>query len=129
MARYLTPQEFAHRLANCPDDMLEYDEVPPGWEGRTFYRHGVEVAVLIVCGSEVHLSVKKEFQRRVLSRALFREMLCPVLERQGYVTTKLVHADQEARTFVERVGFRWTWADSTFNYFVLTQPPFSKVKQ
>lgn len=120
---YLTRTE----LNELPGDAtLPYNAVPPGWEAQVLYRDGEDVAVLINCGTEVHLNVKPGFEGKVLSKKALKELFAPIREKWGFLTTKLPLKSEHDRQFIERIGFTKTWSSDKFDYFILTTQPFER---
>ena len=98
------------------------DAVAAGWELAVSKCGGCRAALR---GTEIHV----EFTRPgVINRGRVREFLGPLLERQGYLTTRVPGGDSRAR-FVTRLGFRPTWSDDEFSYYMLTELPFSRSKE
>lgn len=74
-------------------------------------------------GTEIHV----EFHRAgAITRQNIREVLGPLLEREGYATTRVPHGDERSKRFVERMQFAETWGDENYAYYILTALPFSK---
>lgn len=85
-----------------------------------------ETGWLLVKGTEVHVCAKPQGRGRVVTRRKIREVLGPVLARFGMLTTRAKKDDPA--TFVRRMGFKKSWSDGVFDYYVLTALPFSKEK-
>jgi hypothetical protein len=116
-------------LAALPGDVvLPYNAVPPGWQAHVLMHGGEDVAVLVYCGTEVHLNVKPGHQGRVLSRKALRELAAPIMDQWGFITTKLPIGSDKDREFIERIGFSKTWSSETFDYFILTTQPYERKK-
>lgn len=79
---------------------------------------------LLVKGTEVHVCAKPGCRGRTVTRRKIREVLGPVLARLGMLTTRTMKDDPAA--FVRRMGFKKSWSDGVFDYYVLTALPFSK---
>lgn len=76
-----------------------------------------------VQGTEIHV----EFTRPgAVLRNRVREFLAPLLDRHGFLTTRVPIGWSKHRRFVERLGFRLTWNDNEYEYFMLTELPFSR---
>ena len=97
-----------------------------GWElipGYIDQKHG---CTAILKGNEIHFGIKKEFRKKLIQRKRTREYLQPLLERKTFLTTRIVLKDLYKQRFVERLGFRKTWADDIFNYYMMTKLPFER---
>lgn len=96
---------------------------PTGWDVRYAKRAGVVVGLVMTKGCEVHIHSMRP--REALSRKNIRDFLGPLLERHGYVTTRVPRnvIDHRLR---EHLGFVQTWADDRFTYWALTELPYSK---
>ena len=55
-----------------------------------------------------------------------REVLGRLLEEHTFLTTRVESMDEINSKFVERVGFKKTWSDNQFNYFMLARVPFQR---
>ena len=114
----MTREELLRPLFADADTSLLLDwEVVPG------YVDGQHAATAIVKGSEIHFGLVPEFRRRV-TRGRVREFLRPLLERRGFLTTRVLLASRDKQRFVERVGFRPTWSDGAFQYYLLGELPW-----
>ena len=97
------------------------------WEHVEHVRKGQCVARAMVLGSEIHFMVEPEHRRKLWPRRLAREFLAPLFERCGYLTTRCrVVDDATASRFVQRLGFKRTWCDGVYDYYMLDTLPFSR---
>lgn len=88
---------------------------------------GRHVGTLACKGTEVHVALIEGWRPRGSYRGLIRYMLAPLFAVLGFLTTKLRlgdHAKQER--FITRLGFRKTWSDGDFQYYLLAAMPFEK---
>ena len=97
-----------------------------GWELIPGYIDQKHVCTAILKGNEIHFGIKKEFRKKLIQRKRTREYLQPLLERKSFLTTRIVLKDLYKQRFVERLGFRKTWADDIFNYYMMTKLPFER---
>ena len=97
-----------------------------GWELIPGYIDQTHVCTAILKGNEIHFGIKKEFRKKLIQRKRTREYLQPLLERKTFLTTRIVLKDLYKQRFVERLGFRKTWADDIFNYYMMTKLPFER---
>ncbi len=93
------------------------------WEVVPGYIDGQHAATAVIKGSEVHFGLVPEFRHRITRRRV-REFLEPLLERHGFLTTRILLLSQDKRRFVERVGFMPTWNDGKFQYYLLGDLPW-----
>jgi hypothetical protein len=106
----LSREEARERLKKC--------EVIP------FFRNGKVTMYFVLLGNEIHIWSHPEFRGRCLLRHGFADFLRHLLDEYGFLTTR-IPIDTPARDRTgERVGFKWTWRDDRFDYYILTQPPF-----
>jgi hypothetical protein len=104
-----------------PAEMLD------GWELVPLTIAGEHAGTLMVKGMEVHFAIVDT--PRASSRGAVREMLGPVFDRYGMLTTRVPHGLRSAEKFVRRLGFKKTWADSDFKYYLLSAMPWEKPKK
>lgn len=99
-----------------------------GWEIVPGFIDGEHACTLIANGTEVHFYAVPAWRRRLVLRERTQAFLSPLLERFGFLTTR-IHNDRwgnKQRRFVERVGFKPTWADNQFQYYMLGTLPFAR---
>ena len=96
------------------------------WDVLPGYIDGQLVASMIHSGTEVHFAIAKEARGKVINRTRMREFLRPLFEEKGFLTTRLLHRHKGPQRFIERIGFKKTWSDENFNYFMLTELPFER---
>lgn len=96
------------------------------WEAIPGYVDGVQVASILKHGTEVHFAIDKKFRGKTINRRRTREFIKPLFDEQGFLTTKLLHDRKGQQRFIERIGFKKTWSDDRFNYFMLTELPFER---
>lgn len=98
-----------------------------GWEVVPGFIHGEHAVTVVLKGTEIHLGIAPAFRKRA---ALFRresdKFFAPLLQRTGYLTTRVVLTSRMQREFVERVGFKPTWSDTIFQYYMLSELPFAR---
>ena len=97
-----------------------------GWEIIPGYIEQTHVATAILKGNEIHFGIKPEYRKKLIQRKRTREYLRPLLERKSFLTTRVVLKDLVKQKFVERLGFKPTWSDELFQYFILTKLPFER---
>lgn len=92
-----------------------------GWELHPYLDGDKTTAVKMIKGTEFHLVSTKEFK---LNRKLARESLEPHMQQYGFLTTRVLREDKANQRFNRLFGFKPTWADDKFQYFILTELPF-----
>ena len=86
------------------------------------------VGTLTHRGTEVHIALVDGWRPRGSYRGLIRDLLRPLFERHGFLTTRLQFTHITEKAFIERVGFKPTWNDDQFQYYLLASMPFEKRK-
>lgn len=97
--------------------------VASNWEVFPCFQGEVLGGVALMRGTEFHCIVLPHFK---LKRKQMREFLRPLFERHGMLTTKLKHADKANERFNRAFGFKRTWSDNKFHYFMMTELPFGE---
>lgn len=82
-------------------------------------------AVAIVKGTEIHFAMPQG-QRLPARRNDIRNFLAPLMDRLGFLTTRIQHHHVREKRFVERLGFERTWMDGEFAFYMLTALPFER---
>lgn len=96
------------------------------WDAVPVYLNGEHVASAITKGTEIHIALVPDWRPQGSARRLIRSFLAPLLERSGYLTTRVRKERASEIEFVTRVGFRPTWMDEQFQYFMLGRLPFER---
>lgn len=96
------------------------------WEVFPGYINGEIVCAAICKGTEIHFGICQPWRHRAIQRHRTRAFLEPLLDKKTFLTTRVVNTDPIKRRFIERLGFKPTWTDSTFTYFLLGKLPFEK---
>lgn len=100
--------------------------LPDEWEIHAIEENGELLAAVMRNGTEVHLAVAPEHQRRKFTRARAQRFVAPLLEQYGFLTTRVRHGRPIEQLFVQRLGFKPTWNDSRFQYYLLGALPFAR---
>lgn len=96
------------------------------WEALPIYLDGEHVGGAITKGTEIHIALLPDWRPKGSARRLIRSFLEPLLERSGYLTTRVRRGRASEIEFVQRVGFKPTWMDDQFQYFLLGCLPFER---
>ena len=96
------------------------------WEAIPYYVDGRHAATALVKGTEIHFGAVPAFRRKLILRRRTQEFLRPMFERRGFLTTRVQLDSHDKKRFVERLGFKPTWADEQFQYYLLGSLPFAR---
>ena len=113
-------EEILRPLLDGGLDASAFDD----WEVVPGYIDGVHAATAVLKGTEIHFGIVPEFRRKAILRGRTQEFLRPMLDRRGFLTTRVLLGSEAQMRFVERVGFKPTWADENFQYYLLGRVPF-----
>ncbi len=102
-------------------------EALEGWEPVPLMIAGRHAGTLIVKGMEVHFALIDRPKGSV--RKAVREMLAPVFDRFGMLTTRVPRTMSKSKRFVRRLGFKPTWNDSEFEYYLLATLPWERTQE
>jgi hypothetical protein len=97
-----------------------------GWEVLPYHQDGELVGAAMMKGSEFHCITTPAFKLR---RKAMREFLEPLFMRHGMLTTRVHHNDIANQRFNAAFGFRRTWSDDQFHYYMMADLPFGERKQ
>lgn len=98
--------------------LSDWDAVPVDIDGE-------HVATAIVKGTEIHFALVSDW-RPEGTRGRIRDFLAPLMERRGFLTTRVRLDRPHEQRFVQRLGFAPTWNDENFRYFMLSGLPFER---
>lgn len=101
-------------------------ELPQQWDIHAIEEDGELLAAVMRNGTEVHLAVAPEHQRRKFSRRRAQQFVAPLLDEYGFLTTRVLHDRTQEKLFVQRLGFKPTWSDHQFKYYLLGRLPFAR---
>lgn len=106
---------------SLPDDRLR--EILSEWEILPYLDGDQVTGAALMKGTEFHCHMTKSFR---LDRGRMREFLRPLFEREGYLTTRVDRGDVGNQRLNRSFGFKKTWSDDRFHYYILTQLPFER---
>lgn len=109
---------------DLPEDQLSF--VISQWEAIPFSQDGEIVGTALIKGCEFHCLTLPAFKLR---RQQMRDFLKPLFDRFGMLTTRVEHSDILNQRFNKAFGFKRTWSDHRYHYFMMTELPFSKGAQ
>lgn len=110
-------------LPLAKQDILQYLK---DWDVTPVEMDGQHAVTVIAKGSEIHLAVVSGYKPRACQRRAIKGFLKPLFERYGFITTRVPHHRLVQKRFVERVGFKPTWKDENFEYYLLASMPFER---
>lgn len=118
----MTPDHKAIVMASLPAPMTDaqFDEVFAGWETHPY---GGDMGVALTKGTEFHFVPSKTFR---FKRSLMAEQIKPLLDRFGFLTTRIQHGDTESQRINRLFGFAPTWSDDKFQFSIMTALPFKE---
>lgn len=96
------------------------------WEVVPAHIDGQHVATAVLKGTEIHFALVPGWRPQACYRGAIKAFLKPLLERHGYLTTRVPHERPAQKRFVQRVGFKPTWRDEQVEYFLLGCVPFER---
>lgn len=97
-----------------------------GWQAHPLTVDGQHVGTVVSKGPEVHVALVPGYRPRACQRRIVRELLAPILEAHGFLTTRVRLSEAAPHEFVRRVGFRPTWACDRYQYYLLGVLPFTR---
>lgn len=97
-----------------------------GWQVHEHRVAGELAAAALHKGTEVHFVCAPSWRKRLIRRRNTQEFLAPLLAKRGYLTTRVQVSEKANDMFVRRIGFKKTWSDGKFVYYMLTELPFSR---
>ena len=90
------------------DEHLSYDaarEQLNGYEAIPYVEDGEHKATLLKQNAEVHFAIYKKYRGvGQVTRRRIREFLLPILEKEGFLVTKLGTRDSDV--FIKKLGFK-----------------------
>jgi hypothetical protein len=83
--------------------------------------NGVEVGTLLVKDNEIHYIANPD--RKGVPVKMMRKYLGPLMEKYGFIQTKVIRGHDGPKKFVEKFGFTKIGQDALFEYFALGELP------
>jgi hypothetical protein len=94
-------------------------EMLEGYECVPYVENGEHMATLIKKNAEVHFAGFKQYRGKgYITRRRLREFLQPILDKEGFLTTKL--AEGEPDKFITKLGFVEVGRSTSHRVFMLT---------
>lgn len=107
---------------------LQARELLDGYEAIPYIKDGVHLATLLKKNAEVHVAGFKQYRGKgYVSRRCLRELILPLLEEEGFLTTKL--AAGEPDDFITRIGFVQIGESPSHRIYMLTKIRFLEKSQ
>jgi len=106
----------------------QIEQALQGWTRWSYFLPDGEIgAVIMMRGPEIHVVLAPEHRGKGrMTRGRIQRVLQVPLALHGYVTTRTAKGNGLHRLFLDRLGFKPTWSDDQFTYFMLTELPFGK---
>jgi hypothetical protein len=77
------------------------------WELIPIITKDVIIGAVAEKDGEIHMAIEPQYRKRSTSwRTHLEIVIRPIIDKYGYVTTKVDNDDHEARKFVHRLGFK-----------------------
>lgn len=121
--RRLVLDHLALAYPEADGDLL--DQILAQWDVIPYTQDGELVGAAMMNGSEFHCFTKPSFELR---RKAMREFLEPLFARHGMLTTRVHHNDTANQRFNAAFGFKKTWSDDQFHYYIMAELPFGERK-
>lgn len=96
------------------------------WDLTPLMSRGEHIGTIASRGTEVHVALKEGYRPASSCRGTVREALAPLFDRYGFLTTRLQYSHRKEKAFIERVGFKATWRDDQFEFYMLGTMPFER---
>lgn len=96
------------------------------WDIHPLIVAGKHVAVAVMKGSEIHFALFQGQRPPGSLRGAVRAFVHPLLEQHSFLTTRIQHHRLDQKRFVQRAGFKPTWRDENFDYYLLGALPFTR---
>lgn len=91
-----------------------------GWECLPYVEDGEHMATLIKRGAEVHFAAFHQYRGRgYINRTRLRRFLQPILDQEGFLTTKL--SPDEPDVFIRRLGFAEIGRSESHRIYMLNE--------
>lgn len=77
------------------------------WELIPIIKSDVIIGVVAEKNGEIHMAIEPQFRKKsTYWRTGLKILIKPLIDKYGYVTTRVESDDQVARKFVHRLGFK-----------------------
>ena len=96
------------------------------WEAHDYVVGDEVVGTAMTKGTEIHFALDENKRLKAMRRAPMREAIKPILDRFGFLTTRILIGHVDQARFVTRVGFEKTWSDGRFDYYLLANLPYER---
>ena len=98
--------EMAHRNSAPSVDIGRFAMVFGDWDFAPIYSGGDVIGVLMSMRNEIHMVIDVPYQRRRSNwREGLKDMVQPLIDKYGKVTTVVQNSDNTAARFIRRIGF------------------------
>ncbi len=119
--------ESIRKGTNLPrQEILQY---LADWEVVPVQLDGQHVGTAVMKGTEIHFALVPGWRPKSCQRGAIKAFFEPLIGKRGFLTTRVPHHRLLQKRFVERVGFKPTWKDENFEYYLLGSVPFERKKK
>jgi len=80
-------------------------DFPDGWEFYPIYRHGELAAFICYQGNEIHCFRVESVNGMWLTHQTLERYVQPLIDKYGFVTTRVRDHNKTGQRFVTRLGF------------------------
>lgn len=98
------------------------------WDVLPLIHGGRHAGTFMVKGTEIHFALTDGAPSGSVRKSV-RESLETIMDKYGFLTTKAPRGNFAANTFIKRVGFKPTWKDDVYQYYMLAELPWSKPRE
>lgn len=108
-------------------DESEAEALLGAFEVLPFEYKGEVIGAAVFAGTEAHFLVNPARKGRCGIRREINRLFKLMLDRNGYLTTRIPVGTPEKDRTGARLGFTWTWSDGVFDYYIATELPYAHV--
>lgn len=111
--------EIAYKASELDMDFDSFKKMLTGWDLKPIIVGGVCAGVFFNKDSEIHFSILPKFRGKWFSRKVAGELLTPVLEKHGYITTMVPDNKPHGHKIVQKFGFKRVGRIQSFTVYLL----------
>lgn len=91
-----------------------------------FVADGQLLALASLDGTEIHFAAAPETHGRLITRRRIAAFLGPLLDRKGFLTTRVTPFTPESHGFLLRLGFTMTGRRGGLSHYMLCAVPYAR---
>ena len=92
-------------------------EIDKDWLVEEVKRKGALAGIVLIRGNEIHCWRKPEYTGIWLTKHTIRNIIQPLINEYGSVSTKVTKSNNTGHTFVTRLGFEKVLEDENCTYY------------